>query len=156
MTSSIEKKLMGLGLSLPQSNDPVANYTPFSKDADVVYISGQTCKWNGVLKYTGYVGEDITVDQGKKAAELCMLNLLLQLKTACNGNLDDVISCLKLTVYVNAKESFASHPNVADGASNLLLNVMGDKGIHARAAVGSSSLPGNASVEIDGIFKIEG
>jgi len=155
MTSSIEKKLVDLGLSLPESNNPVANYTPYSKDAGVIYISGQTCKWNGVLKYCGSVGKDLTIEEGKKAAELCMLNLLLHLKTACNGNLDYVKSCLKLTVFVNAKENFVDHPNIADGASNLLLSVMGDKGNHARSAVGSNSLPGNASVEIDGIFKIE-
>tara|TARA_B100001939_G_scaffold348196_1_gene373679 strand:- start:9303 stop:9779 length:477 start_codon:yes stop_codon:yes gene_type:complete len=153
--SQVEQKLRKLGLSLPERNGPVGNYVAYSRYGALVYVSGQTCKWNGKLVYRGAVGQEVSLEEGIKAAEFCALNLFLQLKIACGGDLDHLQSCLKLTVYVNAAADFRDHSRVADGASDLFRKCLGERGQHARAAVGCSSLPGGASVEIDGIFELD-
>jgi len=152
--TKIEQALNKLGITLPTKNDPVAQYLPCRREGDLLLISGQTCKWNGELVYSGAVGHDITVEEGVKAAELCALNLLLQVKVFCKGDLGRLVSCVKLTVFVNSRPDFKDHPVVANGASELLVKCLGDAGRHARSTVGVCSLPGSASVEIEGVFKI--
>ena len=152
--SKIEEKLASLGITIPQAAAPVANYVGFVKTGNQVVISGQLPLENGELKYVGKVGSQISAEDAKKAARLCAINLISQVKSACGGNLDKVARCVKLGVFVNAEASFTDHPAVANGASDLMVEVFGDAGKHARAAVGSGSLPRGVAVEVDAIFEI--
>ena len=106
------------------------------------------------LKYVGIVGKDLSLEDGQAAARLCAINVLAQLKTAVGGNLDRVRRCVKLGVFVNAAPGFAQHPEVANGASDLIQDVFGDAGRHARAAVGAGSLPRNVAAEVEAVFEI--
>lgn len=153
--SKIETKLQSLGIKLPAAAAPVANYVGFVKSGNVVFISGQLPLENGELKYVGKVGTEISVEQAKDAAKICAVNILAQLSAACEGNLDRVTRCIKLGVFVNADPLFNDHPAVANGASDLIATVFGDAGKHARAAVGSGSLPRGVAVEVDAIFEIK-
>ncbi len=153
--SKIEEKLKSLNIVVPQALAPVANYVGFVKSGNQVIISGQLPAENGQMKYVGKVGSQISADDAKKAARLCAINILAQLKSACDGNLDRVKKCVKLGIFVNGDADFTAHPAVANGASDLIVEVFGEAGKHARAAVGSGSLPLGVSVEIDAIFEIE-
>ena len=155
MTSKIEMKLNKLGFTLPEKNNPAANYIAYRRAGNTLYISGQICKWDGELLYRGAVGKDLSLEDGVKAAEICALNLLLQLKIACDGNLDLIESCLKLSVYINSDSHFQNHAQVANGASDIFVKCMGDKGQHTRVSMGCISLPAGASVEISGVFQLE-
>lgn len=152
---SIKEKLSSLGIELKEPAAPVANYVGYVKSGNVVFISGQLPLQNGELKYVGKVGVDIGVEDAKKAARLCAINILSQLKLACDGDLDKVTKCIKLGIFVNAEPNFKDHPVVANGASDIMVEVFGDLGKHARAAVGSGSLPKGVSVEVDAIFEIK-
>jgi enamine deaminase RidA (YjgF/YER057c/UK114 family) len=121
----------------------------------MVFISGQVTVGPKGLEYVGQVGKEISEADAKKAARLCGLNLIAQLKAACDGDLDRVVRCVKLTAFVNAVPGFGNHPEVANGASDLMVEVFGDAGKHTRAAVGSGSLPRNVSVEVDAVFEIK-
>jgi enamine deaminase RidA (YjgF/YER057c/UK114 family) len=153
--SQVEAKLTALGITLPNPAAPVANYVGFVKSGNQVFISGQLPIENGEVKFIGKVGSEISVEDAKHAARLCGINLLAQLKVACEGDLDRVVRCIKLGVFVNGDANFTNHPVVANGASDLMVEVLGDAGKHARAAVGSGSLPRGVSVEIDAIFEIK-
>ena len=152
---SIENKLKSLGIIIPEALAPVGNYVGFVKSGNQIFISGQLPVENGALKYVGKVGVDISAEDAKKAARICTLNVVSQLKSALNGNLDLVSKCIKLGVFVNADASFSDHPLVANGASVLIVEIFGDAGKHARAAVGSGSLPKGVAVEVDAIFEVK-
>jgi enamine deaminase RidA (YjgF/YER057c/UK114 family) len=149
----IETKLQELGLTLPAPAAPAANYVPFVIANGLVFISGQLPMQNGVLQFTGQVDAH-NIDMGKKAAEHCALNILAQLKVACQNDWDRVTACVRLGGFVNCAAGFGEQPQVINGASELMTQVFGDKGRHARAAVGTCALPFNAMVEIDAIFNI--
>jgi enamine deaminase RidA (YjgF/YER057c/UK114 family) len=151
--SKIESRLKELGVALPTPNTPVANYVPYVVSGNLVFISGQVTLGPDGLKYLGKVGKDISVEEGKAAARLCAINLLAQLKTAC-GDLDRVKRCVRLGVFVNATPDFTQHPEVGNGASDLIVEVFGDSGRHSRAATGAGSLPRGVAVEVDGVFEI--
>lgn len=153
--SKIEEKLTSLNITVPQAAAPVANYVGFVKTGSQVIISGQLPFENGELKYIGKVGSQISPEDAKKAARLCAINIISQLRSACNGNLDKVARCVRLGVFVNADATFTDHPAVANGASDLMVEVFGDAGKHARAAVGSGSLPRGVAVEIEAMFEIK-
>lgn len=153
--SQIEQKLKSLNITIPEALAPVANYVGFVKTGNQVVISGQLPVENGQLKYVGKVGSEISAEDAKKAARLCALNIISQLKSACDGDLDKVVRCVKLGVFVNAEPNFTDHPIVANGASDLMVEVFAEKGKHARAAVGSGSLPKGVAVEVDAIFEIK-
>ncbi|MGI4852213.1 MAG: RidA family protein [Janthinobacterium lividum] len=152
-TGMIEKKIQELQLFLPTLSSPGGNYVPTVVVGKLVYISGQIPKENGQVKFVGKVGDNISEADAIKAAELCALNILAQLKAA--GLLDKVKRCIKLTGYVNAMTNFTNHPKIINGASDLLVKLWRDQGKHARAAIGVSSLPSGVVVEIDAIFEIE-
>lgn len=154
MTGRIEARLKDLGISLPAPPAPVASYVPTVKTGNVVFISGQIPLTSDGLKYVGIVGKELSQDDGKAAARLCGINLLAQLKAACDGDLDRVTRCVKLSVFVNAVPGFTQHPEVANGASDLMVEVFGDAGKHARAAMGAGSLPRNVACEVEAIFEI--
>jgi len=156
MKSDMEIKLESMGLALPESNEPGSNYIPFKRCGTTVYFSGQICKWEGKLIYSGPVGCETTLEQAVKGAEICALNLLYQVNEACNGNLDRIKSCLNILVYVNSDANFKKHAVIANGATDIIIKCLGEKGRHTRAAMGCSTLPGGSTVEITGIFEIEG
>ena len=152
--SIIEDRLTGLGINLPAPPVPVASYVPYTISGSMVFVSGQIPIEDGRPAYVGKLGADVSVDAGKAAARLCALNLIAQLKAACGGDLDRVTRCLRLGVFVNATPEFDQHPEVANGASDFIVKLLGDGGKHARAAVGSSSLPRGVAVEVEGLFEI--
>lgn len=154
MTGRIEARLKDLGISLPAPPAPVASYVPTVKTGNLVFISGQIPLTSDGLKYVGIVGKELSQDDGKAAARLCGINLLAQLKAACDGDLDRVTRCVKLSVFVNAVPGFTQHPEVANGASDLMVEVFGDAGKHTRAAMGAGSLPRNVACEVEAIFEI--
>jgi len=152
--TTISQRLTELGITLPAPAAPVAAYVPFVVTGTLVFISGQLPLENGKLAVTGKLGDDVTLEQGQHAARLCGLNILAQLAKACSGDLDRVQQCVKLGGFVACAPSFTDHPKVVNGASELLQQVFGASGQHARSAVGVPSLPLNAAVEIDAIFSI--
>ncbi len=152
---TINQKLEELGIILPAPIAPVANYVPFVKTGNQIFISGQLPIENGEVKFIGKLGENISIEDGQKAARICAINLLANLKIACDGNLDRVVRCVKLGIFVNAVPSFTDHPVVANGASDLMVEVLGDAGKHARFAMGAGSLPRGVAVEVDAVFEIK-
>lgn len=153
MSDSVETRLAALGLSLPAAPQPAANYVPFCLAHGFLYIAGQLPRGPSGIAYMGKVGAGLSVEDGKKAAELACLNILAQVKAALGG-FDRVIQCMKLTGYVACETGFLDHPVVMDGASDLMVAALGDRGRHTRVAVGSASLPRDAAVEIDATFAV--
>jgi enamine deaminase RidA (YjgF/YER057c/UK114 family) len=154
MAGDIERRLRELGIDLPAAAAPAANYVPFIVAGSVVYCAGQLPVWNGELRYSGRLGEGVSLEEGQAAARLCALNLIAQVKAACDGDLDRVLRVLRLGVFVNSADAFTDQPRVANGASDLMVEVFGDTGRHARSAVGVNVLPLGVAVEVDGIFEI--
>ncbi|MBY0281355.1 MAG: RidA family protein [Alphaproteobacteria bacterium] len=155
MTSQVEKRLEDLGLVLPVATAALANYIPFTTHSNVIIISGQLPMRDGQVHYKGKVGSDLSLAEGQDAARLCGLNILTQLKAACDGNLDRVEKCLRIGGFVNCGPDFTDQPKVINGVSDLMVEVFGaDIGRHARAAVGVNSLPLGAAVEVEAMFRI--
>ena len=150
-----EENIKKLGIDIPDMSAPLANYVPFKVSEGIVYVSGQGPVKNGELVYKGKVGEDISIDDGIKAAELCCINIIAALKKSINGNWNRLDNFLKLEGFVNCNNDFYDQPIIINGASDLLVKIFGDQGRHSRFAVGSNSLPMNISVEIDAIIKIK-
>lgn len=150
----IEARLKELGVTLPTPPMPVASYVPVTISGNIVFVSGQIPIADGAIKYVGKLGVDVPMEAGQAAAQLCAINILAQLKAAI-GDLDRVVKCLKLGVFVNAAPDYTQHPEVANGASDLIAALFGDAGKHARAAVGVGSLPRGVAVEVEAIFEIK-
>ena len=155
MTGNIEKNLASQGIVLPQAASPAANYVPYVISGKQILVAGQIPFWNGELTGLGKVGRDMTTEDGANIARICGLNLIAQVKAACEGNLDRVARVVKLGGFVNCTEDFCDHPEVINGASNLMVDVFGAKGTHSRFAVGVNSLPRGVAVEVDGIFELD-
>ena len=153
MAGEIEARLQELGLELPEAAAPVANYVPYVIDGKRLWVAGQVPFWNGSIKYTGVVGEDVSVDDAVNAARVCALNILAQTKAAL-GDLDRITRVIKLGGFVNGVPGFTDQPKVINGASDLLVEVLGNKGLHARSAVGAGGLPLNVPVEVDAVIAI--
>src|SRR3954465_2427333 len=153
MPGKIEARLADLKIQLPEPPSPVASYVPYVVSGNLVFISGQVTTAGGTLQYVGTVGKELTLEDGKAAARLCPVNVLAQLRAAA-GDLDRVKRCVRLGVFVNAIPGYSQHPEVANGASDLIVEVLGDPGRHSRAAVGAGSLPRNVAVEVDAIFEL--
>jgi enamine deaminase RidA (YjgF/YER057c/UK114 family) len=154
MPGKIEARLTELGIALPQAAAPAGAYVPYVVSGNLVFVSGQITLENGEIKYKGRLGETVSVDDGYAAARLCGLNLIAQVRAACAGDLDRVKRVVRLGGFVNSAPDFTDQPKVINGASDLMAEVFGDAGRHARAAVGAPSLPLGVSVEVDGIFEI--
>lgn len=154
MTGKIDARLIEMGIALGSSVVPVANYVPFVRTGNLVFVSGQITLGPNGVEYIGQLGREISLDQGKAAARLCATNVLAVLKTALDGDLDRVKRVVKVTGFVNAAPGFAQHPDVINGASDFFVAVFGDAGRHARASVGASSLPRNVAVEVEAIFEV--
>ena len=151
--TSIESRLRELGLVLPDAPAPVANYVPACLVGDLLFISGQVSRKADGGMITGKLGGGLDVAQGREAARVCALNILAQAKAAL-GSLDRIARIVKLTGFVNAVPAFTDHPQVVNGASDLLVEVLGDRGRHTRSAVGMSSLPVDAAVEVEAILAV--
>ncbi len=155
MSTKISDRLKELGIDLPDAPNPVANYQPYVVSGNLVFLSGQVTIWNGEMQYQGKIGRDLSVEQGYEAARMCGLNLIAQVQAACDGDLDRVKRVVKLGAFVNCVDDFKEHPNVVNGASDLMAEVFGDAGRCTRTNAGVPSLPLGFAVEIDGIFEIE-
>ena len=154
MPGRIDKVLADKKIELPKAAIPVANYVPVTIAGNLAVVSGQVTVWNGEFRFQGKLGKDFSVEQGQQAARICALNVLAQLKAALGGDLDRVKRCLRLGVFVNSTDDFTDQPKVANGASDVMVEVFGDAGKHARAAVGSNVLPLNVAVEVEALFEI--
>lgn len=150
----VEKRLADIGLILPAVAPAAANYVPYVISGHHLFIAGQIPFLNGQKMHIGRLGADLSVDQGKEAAQACALNILAQVKNALAGEWNLLSRCVKLGGFVNATPEFDQHPAVINGASDLLAVALGEKGQHARFAVGASNLPFGVAVEIDAIFEI--
>ena len=154
MPGKIDARLAELGIALPEPAAPAGAYVPYVVTGSLVFVAGQITLENGDIKYKGRLGESMGVDEGYAAARLCGLNLLAQVRGACAGDLDRVKRVVRLGGFVNSAAVFTDQAKVINGASDLMVEVFGDPGRHARAAVGAPSLPLGVSVEVDGIFEI--
>ena len=152
---STTQRLEELGIELPDPPAPAANYVPWVKSGNLVFISGQVPFKDGGLQFRGKVGETFSLEEGQAAARLCALNIIAVLSQACDGDLDRVSRCVKLGGFVNCPPDFGQQPQVINGASDLMVEVFGDKGRHARFAVGAPVLPFDVAVEVDAVFEID-
>ena len=150
-----EENIKQLGIEIPDMPNALANYVPYKISDSIVYVSGQAPVMNGKLIYKGKVGNDISIEDGIKAAELCCINIISVLKKSINGDWNKLDNFLKLGGFVNCNSDFVDQPQIINGASDLLVKIFGEQGKHSRFAVGSNSLPMNISVEIDAIIKIK-
>tara|TARA_E500000178_G_scaffold352334_1_gene415539 strand:- start:1396 stop:1863 length:468 start_codon:yes stop_codon:yes gene_type:complete len=150
----INRNIKKLGLEIPAPIKPLANYAPFVRSNKLIFISGQIPIRNNVLEFSGKLGRDLNISEGKKAAELCIINTLSILKDILEGDLNKLSKCIRLSVYINSIETFYDQPAIADGASNIIKELFLENGEHTRSAVGANSLPKNAAVEIDSIFEL--
>ncbi|HLT78926.1 MAG TPA: RidA family protein [Ferrovibrio sp.] len=151
---SHDARLASLKIELPQPAAPAANYVPYVVSGNLVFVAGQITIWNGEVRYIGRVGDTLSLEDGVAAARLCGLNIIAQVRAACGGSLDRVKRCVKLGGFVNCTPDFTNQPQVINGASDLMVEVFGEAGKHARFAVGANVLPRGVAVEVDAIFEI--
>ena len=154
MSETISGRVAELGHALPVPSVPAANYVPWVRSGNLVYVSGQVPLLEGRAVHVGKLGDDVDLETGQRAAQLCALNILAHLSSAVNDDLSRVLRCVRLGGFVNAVPDFTMQPQVVNGASDLIVQVLGEKGKHTRAAVGVASLPRNAAVEVDAIFEV--
>ena len=150
-----EENIKNLGLNIPELPKALANYVPFKIVGKTMYISGQAPVRNGQMIYKGKVGSDISIEEGIEAAKLCVINIIAAVKTGLEGDWNKLDSFVKLTGFVNCQDSFTDQPKIINGASDMLVEIFGDQGRHARVAVGSNALPLGISVEIDAIIQLK-
>ena len=154
MAGTVEQKLAAQGITLPEPRAAMANYVGFVRTGNMLFVSGQVCvDAQGKLIAKGKLGASVTVEQGNAAARGCAINLLAQIKAAL-GDLDKVVRVVRLGGFVNSAPDFLDGPKVLNGASDLMVQVFGDKGRHARTTVGVASLPADAAVEVEGLFEV--
>ena len=155
MSNDINQKLVELNIKLDEASAPAGSYVPYVITGNLVYISGQLPFIKGELTTKGKVGENVSVEKGIKMAEACAKTILSQLKEACNGDLNKVKKVVKIGGFVASAPDFTDHPKIINGASDIFVNIFGEKGKHARFAIGAAALPRDVPVEIEGIFEIE-
>jgi len=154
MADEIAANLKKLGIILPEAVAPVANYVGWVKTGNLIFTSGQLPLENGKVNFVGKLGEKLKIEDGQAAAKLCAINILSQLNNALKGDLEKIVRCVKLVGFVNATPDFTDHPQVINGASDFMVAALGDRGRHARSAVGVGSLPRGVAVEVEGIFEV--
>lgn len=152
--TEIEARLQQIGLTLPQAAPPAANYVPYTVSGNTLYVAGQIPFLNGQRAHIGRLGDNMGIEEGQDAARACALNILAQALAAVNGDENRLARCLKLGGFVNCTAAFDQMPAVINGASDLLAHALGERGKHARFAVGAPNLPFGVAVEIDAIFEI--
>lgn len=155
MPGKVDARLAELGIVLPTPAAPAANYVPTVRSGNLVFVAGQvTFDAQGKPQFIGKLGREFDVTQGQQAARLCGINILAQMKAALGGDLDRVVRCVRVGGFVNAVPDFTDHPKVINGASDLLVQVLGDAGKHARAAIGVGSLPLGVACEVEAVFEV--
>lgn len=154
MGANLKQRLEKLGIELPTPVKPGANFSPTKRVGNLLYVSGQVPVSEGVDRYVGKLGEAVSLEDGQAAARLCAVNILSQVNQAVGGDFDQVVGCVRLGGFINASADFKDHPKVLNGASDLMVAVLGDAGRHTRASVGCNSLPRNVAVEVDAIFEL--
>ncbi len=154
MAETIEKRLSDLGIAVPAAAAPAANYVPYARTGNLLFTAGQLPLKDGKLQATGLLGREVDTAAGKEAAKFCAVNVLAQAKAAL-GDLEKIRKLVKITVFVASTPDFTEQHLVANGASDLLAAALGERGKHARAAVGTASLPLDAAVEVEAIFEVE-
>lgn len=152
--SSVAAKISSLGLELPAVSMPAANYVPYVVSGNLVYFSGTLPMKDGKPQFIGKVGKEFTIEQGQECARLCVLNIISHLKNAVGGELGKVKRVIRLGAFVNSAAGFTDQPKVANGASDLMVQLFGENGKHARFAVGVSELPFGVAVEVDATFEL--
>ena len=150
----IADRLKELNIELPQAAAPVANYVGWVRTGNLIFTAGQIPLKDGKPVCTGKAGADVSIEEAEEAARLCAINAIAQAAAALDGDLDRIVRVVKLTGFVNADNDFTQHPQVVNGASNLMVEVFGEAGRHARSAVGSSSLPLDVTVEVEAVFEV--
>jgi enamine deaminase RidA (YjgF/YER057c/UK114 family) len=154
MPGKYDARLQELGIELPQASAPAANYVPFVRTGNLLFVAGQVTVWNGERRFVGKLGRELDVAQGQQAARLCGLNLIAQLRRALDGDLDRLVRVVRLGGFVNSIPDFLEQPKVVNGASDLFVEVFGEAGKHARTAVGTNVLPFDIAVEVDAVFEV--
>lgn len=154
MAGEVEARLAKLGIEVPAAAAPVANYVGYVQTGKLVFVSGQVPVKDGKFQFQGKLGAGLSLEDGQAAARLCAINVISQVKAACGGDLDRVKRVVKLTGFVNSTQDFTDQPKVVNGASDLMVEVFGDKGKHSRAAVSAASLPVGVAVEVEAVVEI--
>ncbi|MBT4889258.1 MAG: RidA family protein [Rhodospirillales bacterium] len=155
MAGRIDARLAELGIVIPEPPVPVASYQPYCITGNLVVVAGQVTLEDGKVKYKGRLGDDLSLEDGEAATRLCAVNVLAQVKAACDGDLDRVKQVVRLNAFFNSTPDFLDHPRVMNAASDMMAEIFGESGKHTRVGVGVSSLPLGVPVELDGIFEIE-
>jgi enamine deaminase RidA (YjgF/YER057c/UK114 family) len=156
MARSISGRIAELGLELPEPSKPGANYATTIWDGDRIWISGQLAQWNGERRFVGKLGREYSLAQGQAAAQMAALNCIAHLRSAVADELERVRQCLRVGVYVNSAKGFTGQSQVANGASDLLVQLLGDSGRHTRLAIGVAALPYDVAVEVEMVFRVAG
>ena len=154
MAGTIDARLAELGITLPNPAPPMANYIPYNTPGNLVFVSGQVPLDDGRIAIMGKVGATVSVDEGRRAARICFINVVAQLRAACGGDLDRVVKVVRLGGFIASPAEFTQHAAVMNGASDLAVEIFGDAGRHARTTIGVPALPGDAAAEVEGIFEI--
>lgn len=150
----IDDRLDALGIELPEPSTPGANYVPYVRTGNLLFMTGQLSQWNGERRFVGKLGRDYGIEEGRQAARLCALNVIAHLRTALAGDLDRVARCVRIAGFVNSTPEFTAQSQVMNGASDLFVEVFGEAGRHARLAIGVSALPYDVTVEVEGVFEV--
>jgi enamine deaminase RidA (YjgF/YER057c/UK114 family) len=151
----IEERMMQRNIELPAPSSPGANYVPFVRSGNLVFITGQLSQWNGERRFIGKLGREFGVEEGQQAARLCALNVVAHLRTAVDGDLERVVRCVRLAGFVNSEPDFTGQSQVMNGASDAMIDIFGDAGRHARMAVGVAALPYDVAVEVEAVFEVK-
>jgi len=154
MSNAIDQKLAAMNIVLPQSVMPAANYVPYTVSGNLVYVSGTLPMKDGKPQDIGKLGKEFTVEQGQQTAKLCGINILAHVKAACGGDLSRVKKCVRMGIFVASAPGFTDQPKVANGVSDMMVEIFGEAGKHARFAVGVAELPFGVSVEVDATFEM--
>lgn len=151
---NVDKRLAERGIELPEPSKPGANYVPFLRSGNLVFMTGQLSQWNGEQRFIGKLGREFSIEQGQHAAKLCALNVIAHLRSALDGDLDRMRRCLRIGGFVNSTPDFHGQSQVINGASDLFVEVFGEAGRHTRMAVGVAALPYDVAVEVEAIFEV--
>lgn len=154
MADNIAARIKTLGIELPAPSKPGGSYVPYHFSGNLLFLTGQLCHWNGDRLFVGKLGAEFSIEEGQKAARVCALNLVSQLEAALEGQLDRISKTIRLAGYINSTADFYGQSQVMNGASDLFVDIFGEKGRHTRLAVGVSALPYNVAVEVEGVVEV--